>query len=160
MMNKQLLVEAALVELQGQLIALKQAAEATRAGATHAESRAESDKDTRGLEASYLARGQAQRVAGTEEVIKRLRFLELMSFELDQAIALSAVVHLAVEDRDGHYFLVPAGGGLTVQADGTQVQLLNVTSPLGRALIGRCTGEAFEMRLQGREQDFEILGAW
>ena len=35
-------------------------------GATHAEAKPENDKDTRGLEQSYLARGQAQRVAELE----------------------------------------------------------------------------------------------
>ena len=38
-------------------------------GATHSEARPENDKDTRGLELSYLARGQAQRVAELQIVL-------------------------------------------------------------------------------------------
>ena len=36
-------------------------------GATHEENRPENDKDTRALEQSYLARGQAQRVVELQE---------------------------------------------------------------------------------------------
>ncbi|HEX2686728.1 MAG TPA: hypothetical protein VHN14_08920, partial [Kofleriaceae bacterium] len=51
-------------ELVAQLVAALDLAQRAHAaaleGATHAEARAENPKDTRGLEQSYLARGQAQ----------------------------------------------------------------------------------------------------
>ena len=42
-------------------------------GATHEENRPENDKDTRALEQSYLARGQAQRVVELQHALERNR---------------------------------------------------------------------------------------
>ncbi|HWZ89090.1 MAG TPA: hypothetical protein VNW92_09580, partial [Polyangiaceae bacterium] len=44
------------------LATMSAAQRAVVVGATHEENRPENDKDTRALEQSYLARGQAQRV--------------------------------------------------------------------------------------------------
>ncbi|MCE9575491.1 MAG: transcription elongation factor GreAB, partial [Deltaproteobacteria bacterium] len=57
-------------ELKAELVRVVEAALATAVaahqaateGATHAEAKPENDKDTRALEASYMARGQAVRV--------------------------------------------------------------------------------------------------
>src|ERR1700761_8976870 len=42
-------------------------------GATHEENRPENDKDTRALEQSYLARGQAQRVVELQDALNKLK---------------------------------------------------------------------------------------
>jgi hypothetical protein len=47
--------------LEGTLAGLERAHADARAGATHEEAKPENDKDTRALEQSYLARGQAIR---------------------------------------------------------------------------------------------------
>ena len=66
MVDKGKLVEALVAQLQKDLEVLNQAAVATYQGAIHADSRAEDQYDTRGLEASYLAGAQAKRVAELE----------------------------------------------------------------------------------------------
>ncbi|HQP37789.1 MAG TPA: hypothetical protein PLI95_21545, partial [Polyangiaceae bacterium] len=48
--------------LQRDLEVLQRAHRASQEGATHEEAKPENDKDTRALEQSYLARGQARRV--------------------------------------------------------------------------------------------------
>ena len=50
-----------LAQLEAALATARAAHKAAVEGATHAEARPENDKDTRGLEQSYLARGVAQR---------------------------------------------------------------------------------------------------
>src|SRR5690349_11771048 len=61
--NKQKVVLAIIEKLRGDLALYHKAAGAARAEATHEQSRAEHKYDTRGLEASYLARGQSRHAA-------------------------------------------------------------------------------------------------
>ena len=60
MMNKSQLVREILAALSDSLGLLEKAARASHAEATHESSKAESKYDTRGLEAAYLAGGQAR----------------------------------------------------------------------------------------------------
>src|SRR5690554_8181441 len=85
-------------DLTARLERMIASANETRRGAVHEESRPENDKDTRGLEASYLARGQAQRVADLEDERRRIEAFKPRSFAEGDPIALSALVELERED--------------------------------------------------------------
>jgi len=122
----------------------RQAHAAALEGATHTEARAENPKDTRGLEQSYLARGQAQRVADLEAGLAQVTALALRTFAPTDAIAMSALVTL--EDDHGaqqHLFIAPHGGG-TVLATTTKV--ITPDSPIGRALLGKRVDDEVEIR--------------
>jgi len=115
-------------------------------GATHEENRPENDKDTRALEQSYLARGQAQRVVELQEALNLLKALELRVFNGKSPIALGALVAL---DDDGdvvHYFIAPAGGGVRVTVGGAEVRVVTPQSPIARALLGKQEGDDLELR--------------
>ena len=138
-------------ELHAALVRVLEIARAAHAaaveGATHSEAKAENDKDTRGLEQSYLARGQAQRVAELEAAASDVAAMALRAFGATAAAAMSALV--TVEDEDGDrraYFVAPGGGG-TVLAGG--VHVVTPASPVGGALLGKRTGDVVELR--GRE---------
>src|SRR5690606_34992856 len=117
----------------------------------------ENDKDTRALEQSYLARGQALRVVEAEEALKRLRFCPLVEFDESMPIAVSALIQLEVDGAEQCVFLVTAGGGLKLELDGRRVQLVTPEAPLGRALVGKLVGESFELRLAGALREYEVL---
>jgi transcription elongation GreA/GreB family factor len=146
------LSKAALVaELRAQLAAALDAARRAHAaaieGATHTEARAENAKDTRGLEQSYLARGQAQRVAELEAAVAELAVFAPRAFAPDAAIALGALI---TADEDGAarcWFVAPHGGGSVVAGD---VQVVTPSSPLGRALLGKRAGDDVEIKLPGK----------
>src|SRR3954465_14895853 len=74
-------------------------------GATHEENRPENDKDTRALEQSYLARGQAQRVVELQDALNLLKALELRAFEAASPIALGALVALDDDGALEYYFI-------------------------------------------------------
>jgi len=131
-------------------------AEATRAGAVHEEAKPENDKDTRALEASYLARGQAMRVEELGETIERLRFLELKDYGDDAPVGLGALVTLEDEAGERRVLLVPAGGGLSVETPEGEVQLLSPAAPLGRALVDAVEGDEVEVRVAGRKRLYEL----
>jgi hypothetical protein len=113
--------QALKAELLAQLTAALAAATAAHAsaieGATHAEARPENDKDTRGLEQSYLARGQAQRVAELTAAVADVTALALRAFGPRDAIAPGAIVTL--EDGADTYrrFIAPGGGGNALAGD-------------------------------------------
>ncbi|MEZ4230171.1 MAG: GreA/GreB family elongation factor [Polyangiaceae bacterium] len=157
MADKAALVFGALEQLRLQLEELTRAANATREGAVHEEARPENDKDTRALEQSYLARGQAQRVVETEAALQRLRFMELREFGEATPIALSALIRVEVNQREQRLFLVNAGGGIRLMDAGGEIQLVSVEAPLGQALVGKEVGEAFELRIGGALREYEIL---
>src|ERR1044071_8171647 len=100
----------------------KAAYDAARA-ATHEEAKPENDKDTRALEASYLAAGQAERVRELESAGKMIRGLSIRELAEDAPIQASSVVTL--EDDDGArsiFFMAPYGGGTTLSIEGATVQ--------------------------------------
>jgi len=138
-------------ELAAQLAAALEGAERAHAaaieGATHTEARAENPKDTRGLEQSYLARGQAARVTELSTGVAAVAALAVRSFTATDAITLGALVTVAEDGERTQLFLAPHGGG-SVLAGG--VQVVTPGSPLGRALLGKRIEDEVEVRLPGR----------
>lgn len=147
--------------LRDQLVAhLEAALETARAahaaaieGATHPEAKAENDKDTRGLEQSYIARGQAQRVAELEAAVADTRALKLRGFGEESPVAMSALVVVDEDGAEHRYWIAPHGGGSTLAG---AVQVVTPVSPLGRALLGKRAGDEVELPLAGKRRTFEI----
>lgn len=79
---KALLFDAIREELRAQLLRLKQAAQEAHAAATDAGSKAESKYDTRNLEASYLASGQAKQVEELADALRLFEAFDVMSLSL------------------------------------------------------------------------------
>ncbi len=152
-MIKAVLRTELLAVLEAALATARAAHAAAIEGATHAEAKAENDKDTRGLEQSYLARGVAQRVVDLENGLADVTRLELRTFGPHDPVAMSALV-TADEDGERHqFFVAPAGGG-SVLASG--VQVLTTSSPLGRALLGKREGDEVELKLPGKTRTLVI----
>lgn len=143
-----------LVELvRADLQAAEQSQRITMQAATHEEARPENDKDTRALEQSYLARGQAQRVEQLRAELTELLALELRELPGDAPVVLGAVV---VVDEDGveqTLFLAPARGGTELRGG---VRVVTPSSPLGRALVGKSAGESCELRLPQKLRELSI----
>ena len=131
---------------------------ASQAGVVSEESRAESDKDMRSTEASYLARGQALRVEALEADRQRVASMKLRAFTDEDAIAMSALVTLesSHNPRRVVVFLAPAGGGVRLGPDGA-VQVVTHASPLGRALLGARAGDTVEVPRAGAMEEIEIV---
>lgn len=119
--------------------------EKTQLAATHEESRAENDKDTRAIESSYLARGQARRVVELGDAVASVSALELRDFSGGGSAGVSALVEVAEATSRRLYFLAPSGGGLRVDWGGRSVAVLTPQSPLGRSLLGQVEGDELEV---------------
>lgn len=154
MTDKSALRAELLQSLTGTLETARAAHAAAVAGAIDDEARPENDKDTRGLEQSYLARGQAQRVAELEAAVAEIGALGLRAFGATDRIALGALVTVEEDGREHQFFVAPHGGG-TVLSGGAQV--VTPSSPLGRALVGRRVDDEVEVQLPGRLRRFMIV---
>lgn len=131
--------------LSSELEAVRRAHQETQRGATHEEAKPENDKDTRALEQSYLARGQALRVEELAQGLAGVIALPLRDFAEDAPIALGALVTLENADGSGlRVLLAPAGAGLRLNDDAGEVRVITAASPLGRALIGMRVGDSPE----------------
>ena len=155
--DKHALVRSLLASLQAEIARATEAANRSRHDATHDEARPENDKDTRALETSYLARGQALRVVDLEEAERKVRFMVVRDFAADDAIDLSALIELESDEGTHVYLLVPSGGGRTLEQAGVSVDVLTPEAPLGRALVGRSAGDDLELRIGARVRELTIV---
>lgn len=141
-MNKRALIKKIIARLAAELENSLRAALAARAEATHEQSKAENKYDTRGLEASYLARGQSRQMAETEAAIAAFEKLPVVEFETGMPIDLGAVVELELPGEKAIYFIGPRAGGTEVIHAGREVMVITPQSPLGQNLMGKKCGDA------------------
>jgi len=142
-----------LAQLESALATARAAHKAAVEGATHAEARPENDKDTRGLEQSYLARGVAQRAAELEAAVAAIAGWQPRAFAADAAIALGALVTVDDDGRARSFLIAGHGGGVTLPGG---VTVITPTSPIGRALLGRRVDDDCEVELGGSPRTFSI----
>ena len=84
-MNKRTVIKKIIARLAEELAVYLRAAQFARAEATHEQNKAENKYDTRGLEASYLARGQSQQAAELDAAIIEFEKLSAKNFEIGRA---------------------------------------------------------------------------
>ena len=140
-----------LARLEEQLATARAAHAAATEGAISDEARPENDKDTRGLEQSYLARGHAQRVAELEAAIA---VIEKMATERMSKVAVGALVVVEEEGRERALYVAAHGGGLVLAE---QVTVVTPTSPMGRALLGKAIDEDCELVAGGAHRTLAIV---
>ncbi len=140
-MDKQALFRAIEDSLRERLAVAERSALQAYEAATHEENVAENKYDTLGLEASYLAQGQAERVREYQADLQRFAKLPLKVFAADEAIGLGAVVRTYNQDGEQVYFLSPVAGGLRLTVDGVCITLVTPSSPVGQALLGAELGD-------------------
>ena len=154
--DKAALRDELLLALRAQLESAQRAHSASVEGATHEEAKPENEKDTRALEQSYLARGQAQRLMELREGVSLVQTTPVGNLGSHARCSLGAVVELEFDSEVETYWLAPAGGG-TRLAQGS-IQVITPKSPLGRALIGANVGDCCEAQIGGIIRELELVG--
>jgi transcription elongation GreA/GreB family factor len=156
-MNKRLLLKQIVAALNDSLALLEKAARASHAEATHESSKAESKYDTRGLEAAYLAGGQARQAREILDSIKLYQKLPVRDFAPNDPIDLTAVVELDAGGSPSTYFIGPKSGGLELQYDGKEIVVITPQSPLGQNLMGKKAGARWSQKLGGSTTKYVIV---
>jgi len=155
--NKRAIVKKIIARLTEELQVYFRAAKFSRAEATHESSKAESKYDTRGLEASYLARGQSKQAAELEAAIAEFEKLAVRNFGADEPIDLGALVELEHGGENTIYFIGPRAGGTEILHDKKEILVITPQSPLGEQLIGKKFGDQPQLTFGGAKQAAKIL---
>ena len=156
-MNKQAIVEKIIATLVAELERYARSARSAHAEATDEQSKAENKYDTRGLEASYLARGQSRQAAEVAQAIEQYQSLTLRQFAADDPIDTGAVVELERQGERTVYFVGPRAGGVTIDYEGQEVMVITPHSPMGRQLVGHRQGERMQIKIGGSSDSCRVM---
>jgi transcription elongation GreA/GreB family factor len=156
-MNKRAIIKKIIARLTDELEIYFRAAKFSRAEATHESSKAESKYDTRGLEASYLARGQSKQAAEIEAAIAEFEKLAVKNFSAGEPIELGALVELEHNGENLFYFIGPRAGGTEILHDKNEILVITPQSPLGEQLMGKKSGQEPQLNFGGAKQAAKIL---
>ena len=147
--NKRAVLKALITRLSEELETLVKAAKAAHEAATHEESKAEDQYDTRGLESSYLAAAQIQRA---EDLQRQIQHFSVSSEDTHHLITLQN------EDKEtSNYFLTQFAGGTKLVIDGVTVLVITSESPIGTELVDRKVGDLLEIQQRGKRREMEIV---
>ncbi|MGS0535674.1 transcription elongation factor GreAB [Pseudoalteromonas sp. SaAl2] len=122
--------------LEAQLATAKAAAKTAHDAATHEENIAENKYDTLGLEAAYLAQGQAERVNDCH--LSMIEFEKVFKESASTKVSIGSLVCVSDEDENTKwYFIGPLSGGLSVTIKEQLIYVLTPHSPLGSLLMNK-----------------------
>ncbi|QDP00119.1 GreA/GreB family elongation factor [Thalassotalea sp. PS06] len=152
-MNKQVLIDKLIALVQSKLEEAEQALQAAHAAAIDDQSVAETQYDTLGLEASYLALGQSKRIAELKSKVQGLKTFSPADFAEDDEIGAGAIVCL--DKTTSQYFLCPFSSGESLDIDGKTIIAISPQSPLGEELLELGIGDT--VQLPNGQQALEIL---
>ncbi|MCY1397535.1 hypothetical protein D9M71_125430 [compost metagenome] len=157
-MNKQTLLGLIVDRLTVDLDVAQRAAQTAYETATHEENVAENKYDTLGLEASYLATGQARRMEEIRQALGLYRQLSLRDYDEQSGIQVSMLITLQAENGNQQLlFLGPDAAGLKIACQDQWITVITPRSPLGQSLLGRHEGEEVQIRVAGISQLHEVL---
>lgn len=156
-MNKSDLIKQIVADLSESLAMLEKAARASHEEATHESSKAESKYDTRGLEAAYLAGGQARQAREILDSIELYETLKARNFASGEPIDLTAIVELETDGARGIYFIGPKNGGLEIEHQRKEVTVITPQSPLGQNLMGKKAGQRWTAKVGGSAVKYHVV---
>ncbi|MAY81741.1 MAG: transcription elongation factor GreAB [Deltaproteobacteria bacterium] len=151
--QKSEVISAIMAAICSELDAAERMAKNAQDEATHSDTKAEGKYDTRATEASYLARGQAQRILNLREL--KSWYERFSPNQTASEIRIGALVLIENEDQEW-LFLAPAGGGKVI-VQGIPVLVVSPTSPMGRGMVDIEVGESFEVDTPRGVVEYEIV---
>ena len=156
-LNKTEVLREIVAKLAESLDVLEKAARASHAEATHESSKAENKYDTRGLEAAYLAGGQARQARDILESIKAYEGMASREFAPDDPVDLAALVELESDGVRSVFFIGPKSGGLEIIYQDREITVITPQSPLGQQLMGKKAGKRWTAPLGGATIKYQIV---
>lgn len=155
--NVEAIWQALFVELTRLIVVAKEGADKAHAAATDKEAIAENKYDTRGLEASYLAHGQQERMAQCLEDNALFDALYIKRESSPSQVALGAVVTLAKDDVIRYVLIGPSAGGIKLECSGIEVLVITPQSPLGALLMGKELDDEVKLIIGDNAVNYDII---
>lgn len=152
---------------EAELVAERGATDA-REAARSMQTESEKREDARAaLEFGSLATGQSARVRKAREALADLASFAnsgLPRFGARAPIGLGAVVDVSIENDEGDpeertFILLPVGAGTELTGPGGDgfLSVITPASPVGRALLGKRSGDTFEVTIRGEPREWTIV---
>ena len=155
-MNKTHVIEHLRFALEAQLTTAKIAAKTAHDSATHEENIAENKYDTLGLEAAYLAQGQAQRVNDCYKSIEL--FDAIFNEKPTTKIAVGSLICLEDEaNLQKWFYLGPVAGGLTVTVKNHVIAVVTPGAPMGKQLLNKQIDDEIIITISGVVHEYAVV---
>ncbi|WP_416423105.1 GreA/GreB family elongation factor [Pseudomonas sp. App30] len=157
-MDKHALRQLIVERLAQDFDVLQRAAQTAYETATHEENVAENKYDTLGLEASYLATGQARRMEEIRQAQGLYQQLTLREYDEQRGIEVGALVTLEAKNGQLQWlFLGPEAAGLKITLDGRLVTVITPRSPLGQSLLGKREDDEVNITVAAVRQAYTVI---
>jgi transcription elongation GreA/GreB family factor len=154
-MNKQAIINLFITQLEANIRVAQQAVRVSRDTATHKDCLGSSKYETMGTEASYLAKGQGERLL---ELQHALAYFKQLKPKTSKSIQLISLVVLEDENGKSQSLLMAAdAGGLKVSYDKQIVTVITPQAPLGKSLLGKQEGDDVELNIAGKLTYYDIV---
>lgn len=142
-MNKTLFLNALIDTLRQEALHAIKASQDAAAYATDEEARAESQWDTQGLEASYLAAGQAGQAQQWADAVEELQSEREVLLKPKSEVSLGALFQCELGGSVEFFFFAGVAGGQVITIDHMEVTVITPQSPLAARVRGLKVGEDF-----------------
>ena len=154
MINKQLVIDRLISQLETSLEIAVQSAKHAHQDATHEQSKAETQYDSLGIEMAYLAEGQSKRIESLRQDIHVLQ--ETQFPNQHEQVKLGHLVHLVdcQADTPLWVFILPVAGGNKVVLDDVVCQIVTPNAPIAKKLLKQFVGD--EIRFDWLAKEYEI----
>lgn len=156
-MNKSRIITAIVTMLEQRFETAAAAARQAYEAATDKETVAENKYDTFGLEASYLAHGQSQRVIECENDLKHFLAADFKVFKEGDEITMGALIRLTHDSgKEMNCFISPCAGGQAFECEETSGILITPSSPMGKSLMGSYLEDEIKVVIGHEAKYYEI----
>lgn len=154
-MTKPEIVEKILARLREFHDAEMEAYRAHKDASVKAPSAMESASDTTKFQEGQMADKTLQRAENLRYAMVELEQKSNGSFK---NVNVGALVRADEGGEEAFFYVVPEGaGGQTIRQGKDVVQTVAIGSPMGKALMGKCSGERVELRFSGGARKIRLL---
>jgi len=92
-----------------------------------------------------------------ERALLMYRFLPIREFGSEDVVAPASLSEIELSGRRLWVLLVPQHGGLVTQVEGKPIQVVTPNSPLGEAMLGKKSGDTFQVQAGTGTREYRIL---
>lgn len=139
--DKRLIIEKLVSQLEQKTQIIAKAAENARQDSIVAEGRMQTRYGSEKEESGYLADGLMMRRNSVEQGIGVLSKLQLP--ENPERVTSGTLVRVREGSDLSYYFVLPYGGGETLEINGGEITILSPVSPIAKAMVNKRRGENF-----------------
>src|SRR3989338_3885116 len=142
-------------QLERKSSGIARAANNARQDAINAEGRMQTRYGSEKEESGYLADGLNLRRNEVEQGLSTLLALQLP--ENPSKVMSGSLVSIRDGSEVEYYFILPYGGGESIETDQGEVTVINPTAPIAKLMLNKKVGEQFPFRRGAFEDKYTIL---